>query len=534
MTVLPQDTSAMATENLTATRCPPAQKIRSVAELGVLAERARSNGRTVVHSHGVFDLLHFGHLRHLEAAHRLGDVLIVTITADRYVNKGPGRPVFPAQVRAEMLAALEIVDWVAVNDAPLAAPVLETVKPDIYVKGSDYAQAQNDITGGISVEQQVVESHGGRLVFTDEETYSSSSLINKYLAIYDPEVEEYLRVMRERNVLGEILDLIDKVKDFRVLIVGDAIIDEYQYVQPMAKAPKENLIATLYRDRELFAGGVIAAANHIASFCGQVDVVTVLGTADSHADLILSRLKPNVHMKALQRKGAPTTRKCRFVDHVNVRKLFEVYFMDETPLERRLEAELKDYIAECAADYDLVLVTDFGHGLITPGVIQILEDKARFLAVNAQTNSANYGYNLISRYRRADYVCIDAPEARLATRDKFSDIAEVTTKKMPALVDCKRFIITHGAHGCVTYQAPQNGKPKDFRRIPAFTKTVVDTIGAGDAFLAVTSPLAAIGAPMDLVGFIGNAAGAIKVGIVGHRQSIEKASLVKFVTALLK
>jgi sugar/nucleoside kinase (ribokinase family) len=158
-----------------------------------------------------------------------------------------------------------------------------------------------------------------------------------------------------------------------------------------------------------------------------------------------------------------------------------------------------------------------------------MEQHAPFLAVNAQTNSGNMGYNLITRYRRADYICIDAPEARLATGDKFSDLKVVTTDKLARMIDCPRMVVTHGAQGSLTYD-----KATGLGRIPAFTKQVVDTVGAGDAFFAVTSPLAALGVPMDLVGFVGNAAGAIKVGIVGHRRSVERVPVIKFVTALLK
>lgn len=518
-----------------------ASKVCSLAHLGVVANQARQSGRMVIHSHGVFDLLHFGHLRHLEAARRLGDVLVVTVTSDLYVNKGPGRPVFPAKVRAEMLAALEIVDWVAINDAPLAVPALEVVRPSLYVKGSDYVCSQDDVSGGIVVERQVVESHGGKLVFTDEAVYSSSSLVNRHMAIYDPDVDEYLRIMRDRNLLGSILEIIQKLTDFRVLVVGDTIIDEYQYVQPMAKAPKENIIATLYQDRELFAGGVIAAANHVAGFCREVDIVTCFGAQESYSDLVLSKLKGNVRIKSILCPDRPTTRKCRFVGP-GVRKLFEVYFLDETPLGPPIEEELLTYLASRVADYDLVIVTDFGHGMITPRIIDVLQNEARFLAVNAQTNSANYGFNLISRYKKADYVCIDAPEARLATCDKFSPITTVITEKLPALVNCSRFAITQGVQGSITHQRPQpdgaseafSGGSRTVHRSPALVKSALDTIGAGDAFLAVTSALTAAGAPMDLVGFIGNAVGAIKVGIVGHRQSVEKPALIKFITALLK
>src|SRR5580693_6393464 len=113
-------------------------KVKTIEELGEIAASARTAGRAVVLAHGVFDLVHMGHVRHLEAAHREGDILIVTVTADAFVNKGPGRPIFPEMMRAEMLGALEYVDWVGVNHSPSAENVLEIVKPDVYVKGSDY------------------------------------------------------------------------------------------------------------------------------------------------------------------------------------------------------------------------------------------------------------------------------------------------------------------------------------------------------------------------------------------------------------
>ena len=196
-----------------------------------------------------------------------------------------------------------------------------------------------------------------------------------------------------------------------------------------------------------------------------------------------------------------------------------------------LDATLCGILGERAGDYDLVVVTDFGHGLLSRSARQVLQDKARFLAVNTQTNSANTGFNLINKYARADFVCLDSNEARLATRDKFSDMADIAGRTLPAVIDCPRLIVTQGKHGCVGFDAGDAGGPC---RVPALTSTIVDTVGAGDAFFAVTAPMVAAGVPMPLVGFLGNAAGALKVGIVGHRTPVEKAPLVKFITALLK
>lgn len=506
------------------------QKIRTIEELGRIAATARAEGKPVVLAHGVFDLMHMGHVRHIEAARREGAVLIVTLTADAFVNKGPGRPVFNEQLRAEMIGSLEYVDWVGVNHAPTAEPVLAVLKPDVYVKGADYKNAGDDVTGKIVAEREIVEANGGRIVFTDDIVFSSSSLINRYLNIYEPSLQEYLESMRASGGLESLLSIIEKVRNYRVLFIGDAIVDEYQYVLPMGKSPKENMIATLYQNREVFAGGVVAAANHAASFCRSVEIITCLGGTDSHEELIRGCLKPNVELTTIVNEPAPTTRKCRFIDTgYSMRKLFEVYFMDDTPLRPDLVTTLNHMVGERIGDFDVVVVTDFGHGLLTRPTIEQLTRHSRFLAVNAQSNSANFGFNLITRYPRADFVCIDGPEARLAVGDKHSELSDIVGERLPDMLDCPRIIVTQGKHGCWAYE-----RSEGVHKVPALTNTILDTVGAGDAFFAVAAPMVAAGATMSEAGFIGNAAGALKVGIVGHRTSVEKVALVKFLTAMLK
>jgi rfaE bifunctional protein nucleotidyltransferase chain/domain len=503
-------------------------KVRTIEELGAIAGYLRDTGRSVVQAHGTFDLLHLGHVRHLEAARRLGDVLVVTITADRFVNKGPGRPVFSEVLRAEMLAALEYVDWVAINPAADAVSAIDAIRPQIYVKGQDYQNPAGDVTGKITTERKAAEAHGGRLAFTDEVTFSSSELINRHLNVFEPHIREHLSSLRSDGGLGELLELLERVRDYRVVLVGDAIIDEYQYVLPMAKAPKENIIATRYQDRELFAGGVFAAANHVASFCKEVDVITSLGAQQSFESVVREALLPNVRLHNIMRPGAPTTRKRRFVDPSYMRKLFEVYYMDDDPLPGDLQGQIDSKIAEFADGADVVIATDFGHGLLGRSSVDVLTRCAPFLAVNCQSNSANQGFNLITKYPRADYVCIDAPEARLAMADRVSPVGDIV-HRIEELISCPRAIITQGKHGCVTYD-----RGGVVHTIPAFAKNVVDTVGAGDAFLSVTSPLVAAGGPMHQIGFIGNVVGALKVEIVGHRRFIEKPDLIKAITGLLK
>lgn len=504
-------------------------KIVTLEELALQVAALKQQGKRVIQAHGTFDLLHLGHVKHLETARKKADCLIVTLTADKYVNKGPNRPVFNEQLRAEMLASLEVVNWVSINPNPDAVPAITKIKPNYYAKGQDYINPEGDITGKIVDERNAIESVGGEIMFTEEITFSSTQLINEHMNVYEPDVRTLIGRIKEDDGCAKLCAMIDKMADLKVLIVGDAIIDEYHYAIPMAKAAKENMIATRYQDEERFAGGVFATANHLASFCNQVDIVTCLGTRDSKEDFIREKLKPGVNLHAIYREDCPTTTKRRFVDPNYMRKMFEVYFMNDEPLLRDAEDKLNGLLNKIIGNYDVVIANDFGHGMIGRSTVDLLSEKARFLAVNTQSNSANMGYNLIHKYPRADFVCIDAPEARLALTDKISPIEEVIKTRLPKTIACGKFIVTHGRHGCITYEDNDV-----VHTIPAVTKTIVDTVGAGDAFLSIASPLVALGMPLSQVGFVGNVVGALKVGIVGHQRSVEKVNVMKAIQGMLK
>src|SRR5580704_10506180 len=171
-------------------------KIRTVEQIGGVADELRSEGRSITLCHGVFDLLHVGHLRHLRVAEGFGDTLIVSITADEFVQKGPGRPVFQSLLRAEMLAAMELIDYVVVVNDLSAEPILHAVKPTVYAKGADYIDPEQDVTGKIVREQDIVEQYGGKLVFTEDITFSSSNLLNRFFNVFDPEVKSYLQGLK--------------------------------------------------------------------------------------------------------------------------------------------------------------------------------------------------------------------------------------------------------------------------------------------------------------------------------------------------
>ena len=504
------------------------QKIKTLEELARITQRLKKNRKKIIQCHGVFDLLHPGHIRHFESARREGDILIVTITKDRYVNKGPGRPVFNQRLRAESIAALQCVDYVAINESPTAAEAIKKIRPDIYIKGKDYLDKEKDLTGEIYNEEKAVRSIGGRVHFTDEVSFSSTKLLNVHFRIYPEETEGYLNSFRNKYSGEDIVEYLKKLNKMKVLVIGDTIIDEYHYCAAMGESSKENIIPTKYLYKETFAGGVLAAANHIAGFCKNVHLVTCLGTKNNYKDFIKKHLKPNIKTKFFFREDAPTTVKRRFVEPAFLSKLFEVCFLDDHPLPKKIEQKFCRYLESIIKDFDLVLVADFGHGLIEKRIVEVLAKKARFLAVNAQTNSANRGFNLITKYPMTDYICVDEPEMRLANHNKFDNIEDLIVQ-MSHKIKYKKIIVTLGHRGSIGYTAKEG-----FSRVPVFSKEVVDRVGAGDAYLSITAPCAAAGYPMEVIGFIGNAVGAMKVLIVGNRSSVEPVALYKFIMTLLK
>lgn len=503
------------------------RKVVSLRELAGAAHELRAAGKTVVHCHGVFDLVHPGHIRHLQAARAEGDVLVVTVTPDVYVNKGPGRPVFNERLRSESLAALEAVDLVAVNEWPTAVEPIRLIRPDVYVKGDDYERREDDVTGMIREEERAVLEMGGRIHFTHDLTFSSTQLLNAHFDVFTPEAGDFLSSFRERHSADELIGLLDSLRRLDVAVVGDAIIDEYHYCRPYGMARKSSTVAAQVLREESHLGGALAVANHLAGFCGRVKLITCLGALDSREEAIRAGLKPNVEPYFVLRDDAPTVVKRRYVQPFLIQKLFEVSFFTDAPLADALDSEAAALVARHATDADLTLVADFGNGFLGSQAIAALGESARYLAVNAQSNAINLGFNDITKYLRVDYACLDREEALLAVRDRFAQL-EDAVEQLAAQLGTSLFTVTRGPEGAIVSSRERTA------RVPAFSTEVVDTIGAGDAFFALTSPLAFLGADPDVVGFVGNAVGTLAVKIIGNKESVEQAPLYRLITTLLK
>ena len=154
-------------------------KIFALEDLAGKIYELKSQGKIIVHCHGCFDLMHPGHIKYFQASKQMGDILVVTISPDRYVDKGPDRPVFSEMLRAESIAALECVDYVAINQWPTAVETLRLLKPHFYVKGQEF-ESLEDKTGKLQKEYEVIKEVGAEMRFTHEVVFSSTKLLNKY------------------------------------------------------------------------------------------------------------------------------------------------------------------------------------------------------------------------------------------------------------------------------------------------------------------------------------------------------------------
>ena len=502
-------------------------KIVSIAELAQRAAELKAAGKTVALCHGAFDLLHIGHIRHLQSAAQQADALLVSVTADEFVNKGPGRPVFNQYLRAENLAALACVANVAISHAVTAVEVLEQVKPDLYVKGSDYKSTSDDLTGNIQIEKDTIERHGGRIHFTDELTSSSTQLLNEYFEVFSPEVAAYLEQFKTELGPSAIIDHLKSLKGLRVLVVGEAIVDEYHYTSPLGQTGKGNVFAVKYNDYERFAGGAIAVANHVAEFTDNVTLLSGLGATKSHEEFIRSNLNPVIDPVFFYSQDRSTIVKRRYVD-ADIAKLFEVYFYNDAPLAEDVNRKFVLWLERHLHEYDVVIVPDFGNGFISSEMVAALAKGAKFLAVNAQVNSGNRGYHLITRYPNADFLSMNEPELRLAAHDRVGLIEELAGQLAEKL-SAKHIAITRGTKGALLLDAA-----KTAYKIPALSSKVVDRIGAGDAFLSLAGLCLGAGLPPEQALFVGSVAAALDVQIVCNREPVRAVALFKYLTTLLK
>lgn len=505
-------------------------KIKDLGEISNYITEEKKIGHKVVHCHGVFDLLHPGHIRHLQEAKKQGDKLVVSLTPDNFVNKGPGRPAFDEKLRMEQIASLSCVDFVVLNNSPDAIAAIQRIKPDIYVKGSEYQDHASDITGKISQEVGAVEALGGKVFYTNDIIFSSSGLINQFIDSDAKKIAPFMERVKKYYSIEDLYHKIEQLSDLKVLVIGDAIIDTYQYVNPLGQAGKGVHLTSQLIGCENYLGGSLIIANHIASFVKNVTLLTGLGRTCPYHEFIKENMHRNIISEFVIYDHYPTLEKKRYVikDGNAVTKLFETYSSNGPLLNPEQTEKVLRFVKNYAKEFDLVLVCDFGNGFMNPTIIQAIGQIPSCLAINTQTNSGNRGYNVVTHYDRADFVSLNEPELRLAAHDRYSPLEDVVYKIAHTL-QSPHLSVTRGVEGVYFYSAHMPAVT-----IPALTMQAVDRVGAGDGYFALASLCIAKGYDSLFSGFLGSIAAAIGVQIVGNKEATDKTYLCKYMTRLMK
>jgi len=505
------------------------KKIIPIKVLAKIISKFKNKGKKIVLCHGVFDLLHIGHINHFYEAKNYGDILVVTVTSDQYVNKGPSRPAFKEEDRLKALAALDIVDYVALNRSPTAISAIKELKPKIYSKGQDYKIHQNDVSGEIKNEINAVKKIGGKIIYTKGNIFSSSNLINKFSQICSAEQKIEINKIKKKYSFLKIKKLFENFRKLKILIIGETIIDQYYFCDALGKSGKEPVLVLRDLKTEQYLGGAAAISRHVSQFCEKITLLSMLGEKSEFLKEIKKSLPKKINFNYIKKRNSPTILKKRFLDIVTNNKVLGVYKINDDVL---LEAEEKLFnkkLKKLLPKHDLVIVSDYGHGLISETSAKIICKNSKYLALNAQINAANVGYHSMRKYKNIDCVIINEKEIRHELRDKNGN-TKLLMKRLSQEQKIKNMIVTKGVDGSIFYNKQKN----EFNSSDAFAKKTVDKIGAGDAMLSIIALCLKSGFDEKLALLTGSLAAAHSVETIGNKESINKIKILKSIEHLLK
>ena len=473
---------------------------------------ARAAGKTVVHCHGCFDIVHPGHIAHLQFARSLGNLLVVSVSADAQVAKGADRPLIPQDLRAGSLAALECVDAVYVNPDPTAVELLARLQPDVYVKGREYERSGDP---RFLAERDEVTSGGGRVVFSSGEVvYSSTSLISR-LQSHDAFNDEKVSRYRDRYALSDkrLHQLLNDFRGKRVVVVGDSMVDRYHFCAATGvagEAPMMSLRSMAFEDYD-GAAGVIAA--HVAALGATATLVTTTADDPAGATSAARLAAAGVDLRAVPARRS-TIFKHRYL--VEQTKMFKVD--DGAPLaaDTQTDARLAAKLLSAAEDADAVIFADFGYGTLTAGLLDLVLRHLRQTVPVLSADVSGRQSNLL-RFRAFDLICPTEREVREIQHDFASGLGAAVWNLLQQ-TQARQAIITLGKQGLVTFDRaglPEHGRLRS-EHLPALSTHCVDTLGAGDSLLAAATLTLTAGGSLQAAALIGSLAAAIQVRQIGN------------------
>ena len=477
------------------------------AECMVLAEEVISlagAGAKIVFVSGNFNVVHPGHLRLLNFAADCGNFLVVGVTDDRH----PGAMV-PQQLRLEGVKAIGRVGaaFILPNTPEEFVGLL---RPDVIVKGKEHEQDENP-------EQAVADGYGGKLLFATGETrFSSLDLLQRELRdINLSTIHKPLDFLTRHHIpIRSLMEIIEKFRTLKVIVVGDLIVDEYITCDPLGMSQEDPTIVVTPIKHDLFVGGAGIVAAHARGLGAQVRYFGVTG-ADVTASFARSTLESNgVSACLVNDESRPTTLKQRY--RARGKTLLRVSHLRQHGISHELVEDILARLSESIVDADLLIFSDFNYGCLpqplVDGVVTLCARHEVPMVADSQSSSQ---IGDISRFRGMLLITPTEHEARLAVRDTGLGLVTLS-EALRQKAEAEHVLITLGAEGLIVHSpnSSPNGVITD--QLAAFNSAPKDVSGAGDCLLTCAAMALVTGASIWESAFLGSVAAACQVGRVGN------------------
>jgi rfaE bifunctional protein kinase chain/domain/rfaE bifunctional protein nucleotidyltransferase chain/domain len=494
------------------------EKIVGLVEAKAVVRAAQEQGRTVVLCHGCFDIVHPGHIRHLQHAARLGDCLVVSITGDSMVDKGTGRPLIPQELRAESLAALDCVSLVVVSQEPMALELLGLLRPDVYVKGREY---EGNRDPRFQAEREVVERYGGRVVFTSGDVvFSSSALIAALETAADPFQTRLRQLLGDEHLQPEAIERV--VRAFRnlpILVVGETIIDTYVMCDRPDVASEGPVMTLRPLEYRRFDGGAAIIARHLAAMGARPTLLTALPRTPT-TEALRQRLTLEGIDTIWVEVDRPLVEKQRFL--VGTSKVMKVDQGEPITLDAAGRRRLADMADEAADRCAAAIIADYGLGLLTSEALRALCRRLR-PRVELLVGDVSGRRSDLMAMSDMDLLSPSEVELRDALHNYDEGLSAVAWRLLHK-TRSKAALVTLGDQGLIAFDGGPVGatEPDHWtsrlraEHVPALAAHAVDPLGCGDAMLAAATLTLAAGGTLLLAGVLGSVAAAAQGRKVGN------------------
>tara|TARA_B110000003_G_scaffold4842_1_gene5193 strand:+ start:259 stop:1812 length:1554 start_codon:yes stop_codon:yes gene_type:complete len=451
------------------------KKIVSLEKLKkIIGKRPRK--KKIILCHGNFDVVHPGHVRHLIYAKSKADLLVVSITADKYIQKGIYRPFVPENLRAMNLAAFEMVDFVIIDDNKTSIKILKNLNPDYFAKGFEYSSGE--LPPATQEEAKVVQNYGGEMIFTPGDiVYSSTKLLN----ISMPKIDNYKIIdLMQRNKISfeNLKETLKKFKKLKVHVIGDTIIDTHTKTNLIGGYLKTPTPSVLYQETKDYTGGAAIVAKHLKKTGAKVSFTTILGN-DKLKDFVVEEMKNSkIKLNYILDKTRPTTNKNTVM--ASGYNLLKIDKVDNQPISASILSRIKDIISREKSD--IVIFSDFRHGIFNKSSIPVLTSAIKKKIFKVADSQVATRWGNITDFKNFDLITPNEKEARFSLADQDGSISNLTFQ-LDEKIKSKNLILKLGARGLFAHGT---SNPNGFA-LPSFTKNIVDAVGAGDALLAYSS-----------------------------------------------